>query len=159
MNTEIRVLTASDEEEMYEVINTAAEAYSGLIPEESDTEPYMPMDELRSEVARMTFFGATDDRLLGVIGIQERDDVSLIRHLYVRPTRQRSGIGTRLLERAIRHATAETVLVGTWAAADWAISFYEKNGFENLGADDALLSNYWDIPEYQRSSSVVLHRE
>lgn len=159
MSIEIRELSEEDCERVFEVINAAAGAYEGLIPEESDTDPYMTMEELRIEMAQMRVYGALDGSLLGVIGTQERDDVSLVRHLYVHPAVQQSGIGARLLERALEQVSSGTVLVGTWAAAEWAISFYEKNGFENLGASDELLSTYWDIPDHQRSASVVLRRE
>ncbi len=91
-------LSAEDQGAIFEVINAAAQQYEDVIPPASDTDPYMPMAELETAMARMEFYGATRDRLLGVIGLQERPDVSLIRHLYVRPAVQREGIGTGLLE-------------------------------------------------------------
>lgn len=156
---EIRALSAADRPAIFEVINTAAERYAGAIPEESDTDPYMPMAELSAEMAEMEFYGAGHDPLAGVIGLQERADVSLVRHLYVRPDAQRQGIGTALLEAGIERAESGTVLVGTWAAAEWAVEFYEANGFERLGADRDLLSTYWDVPAHQAAASVVLRHE
>lgn len=156
MGQDITVLSEADKADIYEVINAAAEMYRGEIPPEADTDPYMPMNELEDEMAAMQFYGAVRDRLIGVIGIQERADVSLIRHLYVRPAAQREGVGTRLLERGIERADSDVVLVGTWGGADWAIEFYEQNGFENLGSDTELLSTYWEIPDFQLAASVVL---
>jgi GNAT superfamily N-acetyltransferase len=160
MNFDIRPLEQDDRRQAADVINAAAAAYRGVIPEESDTDPYMPVEELHRESELMTFFGAYDgDTLLGVLAVQERDDVSLIRHLYVRPGVQGSGIGTALLTHGTEAAATETILVGTWRAAEWAIAFYETNGFENLGTDEELLSTYWDIPEHQLSASVVLQAD
>jgi GNAT superfamily N-acetyltransferase len=159
MTREVTALSETDRKAVFEVINAAAEMYEGSIPEESDTTPYMSMGELEAEMERIQFYGDVRDRLAGVIGIQERPSVSLIRHLYVRPEHQRRGIGTGLLEAGIERTDSPTVLVGTWAAAEWAVDFYESNGFENLGADMELLSEYWDVPEYQRAASVVLRYE
>lgn len=159
MSHEIRELSKEDREEIFEVINAAAEMYEGVIPEEHNTAPYMPREELDEEMDEMQFFGAIRDRIIGVIGVQERSDVSLIRHLYVRPSVQHEGIGTDLLETGIERADSETVLVGTWKAADWALDFYDENGFENLGTDVDLLSTYWEIPDNQRGASVVLQYE
>ena len=156
MNLDILVLSEEHRDEIFAVINAAAAKYAGVIPEESDTEPYMPMSEFQQEMAEMQFYGAIGDRLVAVIGIQERSDVTLIRHLYVRPEHQRQGIGTRLLEMGMAVAEADTVLVGTWQAAEWAIRFYEQHGYENLGTDADLLSTYWDIPDHQIAASVVL---
>lgn len=159
MNRELTVLSTADREDIFEVINSAAALYEGVIPEESDTDPYMPMDELKAEMDEMEFYGAVRDRLEGVIGVQDLSDVSLIRHLYVRPDSQREGIGTELLEMGLERADSKTVLVGTWKAAEWAIEFYEQNGFENLGTAIDLLSTYWEIPEHQKEASVVLKYE
>lgn len=159
MSRETRVLSEADKRDVFEVINAAARMYDGVIPEASDTDPYMPTGELEEEMDQMQFYGAICDRLVGVIGVQERSDVSLIRHLYVRPDSQREGVGTDLLETGIGRAASETVLVGTWKAAEWAIEFYEKNGFEFLGTDTDLLSTYWEIPAHQMEASVVLRYE
>jgi GNAT superfamily N-acetyltransferase len=156
MDDAIVTLSADDRDEVLAVINAAAERYRGVIPAESDTDPYMSAAELESALAAMQFYGAVRDRLVGVIGTQERADVSLVRHLYVRPPAQGEGIGTALLERALERADAETVLVGTWKAAEWAVEFYRANGFELLGTDRDLLATYWDVPEHQRDHSVVL---
>lgn len=156
MAREVKPLTDDDRAAILEVVNAAAERYSGVIPTEADTDPYMSMTELVEEMAEVEFLGIRQNRLVGVIGLQERDGVSLIRHLYVRPSHQRRGIGRTLLSSGIDRAAAGTVLVGTWAAADWAIEFYEANGFENLGCASDLLARYWDVPEHQRKESVVL---
>lgn len=159
MNPDFTDLSEADREDISEVINSAAEVYEGIIPEESDTDPYMPMDELAAEMDEMEFYGVVRDRLEGVIGVQERSDVSLIRHLYVRPDSQREGLGTELIETGLERADSGTVLVGTWKAAEWAIEFYEQIGFTNLGTDIDLLSTYWEIPEHQKEASVVLKHE
>jgi GNAT superfamily N-acetyltransferase len=159
MSKELTPLSETDQNAVFEVINAAAEAYEGEIPDESDTTPYMSMDEVETEMGRIQFYGDIRDRLVGVIGIQERQAVSLVRHLYVRPERQRQGVGTALLEGGIERADSQTVLVGTWAAAEWALEFYESNGFENLGTDRELLARHWEIPSHQIAASVVLRYE
>lgn len=152
-------LGLADAESALAVVNDAARAYRGRIPPESDTRPYLAMDELRPAFEKMTFLGAVEDRLVGIVGLQERGDVSLVRHLYVRPDDQRRGVGSALLDAALDRAHAETVLVGTWRAADWAVAFYRHHGFELLGTDEALLSRYWDLPDHQLEASVVLRYE
>lgn len=159
MSHEVRPLSADDTAAIFDIINAAAEKYRGEIPPESDTDPYMPMAELTEEMADMRFYGVGADELAGVIGVQAVDDVTLIRHLYVRPEAQRQGIGSTLLEAGIDRAGASTILVGTWKAATWAIDFYEKHGFENLGSDIDLLERYWEVPDHQREASVVLRYE
>lgn len=159
MTHEVRRLGAGEAPAIHSVINAAAERYRGVIPEAADTTPYMAMAELESELDEMAFYGVERDGLAGVIGVQEKDDVTLIRHLYVRPADQRQGLGTQLLKAAIERAASDTVLVGTWAAADWAVAFYEARGFENLGTDEDRLSTYWDIPAHQLEASVVLRYE
>jgi GNAT superfamily N-acetyltransferase len=150
-------LSAADREGLLDVVNTAAERYAGIVPPESDTDPYMSASEVERAMAGMEFLGAVEEgTTVGVVGVQERADVSLIRHLYVRPEVQRTGVGTTLLEAAIDRADAATVLVGTWRAAEWAIAFYEANGFEYLGHDRDLLTTYWEIPDHQADASVVL---
>lgn len=156
MCTDIAVLSDGDRTDIAGVINAAATRYEGVIPEEADTDPYMPMEELEREMAEIQFYGIRRDRLVGVIGLQERGDASLIRHLYVHPEVQREGIGTKLLETGIKRADSRTVLVGTWKAAEWAVRFYEQYGFENLGTDIDRLRTYWDIPNDQTEASVVL---
>ena len=150
-------LDGDDREAIREVINAAATAYDGVIPPTCYADPYMDAEELADEMAEMDFVGGErSSRLLGVMGFQPVLDVCLIRHLYVRPAHQRTGIGTRLLTHGIDRADGRPLLVGTWAAADWAITFYENHGFENLGTDRQLLSRYWDVTDEHAAASVVL---
>jgi GNAT superfamily N-acetyltransferase len=142
-----------------EIVNAAAEAYRGVIPDDCWHEPYMSARELDAEIAAGVRFWAyeLDAAALGVMGVQPKADVDLIRHAYVRPGSQRSGIGGALL-RHLRGMTGRRVLVGTWAAADWAIDFYCRHGFELVTPQrkDELLRTYWDIPDRQIETSVVL---
>jgi GNAT superfamily N-acetyltransferase len=141
------------------IVNAAAEAYRGVIPADRWTEPYMAADELDGEIeAGVAFWGyEADGELVAIMGIQPVRDVDLIRHAYVAPGRQRAGIGSALLEHLTRGA-ARRMLVGTWAAAGWAIRFYERHGFELVSAarKPALLRAYWTIPDRQVETSVVL---
>jgi GNAT superfamily N-acetyltransferase len=141
------------------IVNAAAEAYRGVIPADRWREPYMDLHELDSEIAEgVTFWGyEADGALIGVMGIQSLHDVDLIRHAYVLPSGQRHGVGRALL-RHLRRLTARRMLVGTWAAADWAIRFYRHNGFELVSPEckSALLRRYWTIPDRQIETSVVL---
>ena len=154
----IRECTESDAERICFVVNEAAEAYRGVIPDDCWHAPYMPLDELRREMAGMTFFGWDDgDGLAGVMGYQPLEGVTLVRHAYVLSTRQGEGIGGRLLD----HLTAMSsgrLLVGTWKAATWAVRFYERHGLRRLGDAESqeLLRRYWDIPQRQRETSLVL---
>jgi GNAT superfamily N-acetyltransferase len=156
----IRNLSASDFDAILEVINDAAQAYKGVIPDDRWKEPYMSAEELAKEIeAGVRFFGwMEDERLLGVAGIQALGDTTLIRHAYVLPGFQRKGIGKRLLKYLIGLAGTDEVLVGTWAGAAWAIRFYEKHGFKLVSSreKDRLLRAYWSIPERQIETSVVL---
>ena len=144
---------------MLAIINDAAVAYRGVIPPDRWHDPYMPEAELREEIAAgVEFWGLdTDDGLIGVMGVQSVRDVDLIRHAYVRSDKQRHGVGAQLIE-YLRRRSARRMLVGTWAAASWAISFYQRHGFELLppGPAAALLRTYWTIPERQIETSVVL---
>ena len=155
----IRRCRAADREAIFQVVNAAAEAYRDVIPADRWHEPYMPMAELEDELAAGVEFCGYEDggELVGVMGIQDVGDVDLIRHAYVRPGLQGRGIGSTLLERLTREAT-RPLLVGTWAAAEWAIRFYERHGFEAVGRERSaeLLRAYWDIPERQIETSVVL---
>lgn len=141
------------------IVNGAAEAYRGVIPADRWREPYMDQAELDGEIAGgVAFWGyEADGALLGVMGIQPVHDVVLIRHAYVVPGSQRRGVGGALLAH-LRRLTAERMLVGTWAAADWAIRFYRRNGFELVSPErgSALLGAYWTIPDRQVETSVVL---
>jgi N-acetylglutamate synthase-like GNAT family acetyltransferase len=155
----IRPCTDQDLEAILEVINDAAQAYQGVIPKDRFKDPYMPPGELRREIEHgVRFWGfERDGRLLGVMGLQEVEAVTLIRHAYVRTADRRRGIGARLL-RHLRSRTSRPLLVGTWAAAEWAVDFYRRHGFEVVSADAtaALLRRYWSIPERQIQTSVVL---
>lgn len=155
----IRRCEESDVQAIFDIINDAARAYKGVIPEDRWHEPYMPMEELIREIEDgVVFWGAErDGRLLGVMGIQDRGDVTLVRHAYVRTEAQQSGIGTMLL-RQLEGMTRNPILIGTWAASLWAISFYRKNGYTLVTGDekDRLLRKYWSIPERQVETSVVL---
>lgn len=154
----IRSCTASDLQEIFEIINDAAQAYKGIIPADRWHEPYMPMDHLQSEIADgVRFRGCDDAGLVGVMGIQDRGDVDLIRHAYVRTACRGKGIGSRLL-RSLEDNSAKPILIGTWAAAAWAIRFYERHGYRVLSREETvrLLKKYWNIPERQVETSVVL---
>ncbi len=159
MNDRIRRCTEADLDALYEIINDAAAAYRGIIPADRWHEPYMGMGELRKEMADgVEFWGLEiDARLAGIMGIQDRGEVTLIRHAYVRTSMRNRGIGTRLLKH-LEPMTSKPVLMGTWAAASWAVAFYEKNGYRRVGPEekDRLLRTYWSIPERQVETSVVL---
>jgi GNAT superfamily N-acetyltransferase len=144
---------------MLEIVNAAAEAYRGVIPEDRWHDPYMPRSELDAEIAAgVAFWGYYGERgLVGVMGIQPVADVELIRHAYVMPSSQGRGIGTALLEH-LRALSSRPMLVGTWAAAEWAICFYRHHGFELVSPAEKtrLLERYWQIPQRQIETSVVL---
>jgi len=156
----IRKLVLTDFDAILGVINDGARAYQGIIPTDRWKDPYMSADELAEELeAGVTFFGwEENDILLGVMGIQPVQDTTLIRHAYVRTQYQRRGIGSKLLEHLLRLVKTSEILVGTWAAATWAVRFYEKYGFTLVSAEekDKLLRRYWTIPERQIETSVVL---
>jgi N-acetylglutamate synthase-like GNAT family acetyltransferase len=155
----IRECKESDFRAISEIINDAAQAYKGVIPEDCWHEPYMSFEELRKELGDgVIFWGLEHDgQLIGVMGIQDQGEVTLIRHAYVWTRAQRLGIGTRLL-RYLESLTEKPILIGTWAAASWAISFYEKNGYILVSEEEKnrLLRKYWSIPERQVETSVVL---
>jgi GNAT superfamily N-acetyltransferase len=153
----IRPCQKQDIERMYFIINEAARAYDGSIPADCYHQPYMPLDELRREIERMTFFGwELETGLVGVMGSEPVKDVTLIRHAYVLPDQQNRGVGSRLLRHIMDRTTTARLLVGTWADARWAIDFYKKHGFQLLPDKDKLLTTYWDIPPRQVETSVVL---
>jgi GNAT superfamily N-acetyltransferase len=157
--TTIRLCRADERDTMLAIINDAAEAYRGVIPADRWHEPYMPIAELASEIAAgVVFWGYEHDgALVGLMGIQPVRDVDLIRHAYVRRGGQRRGVGGALIEH-LRRQTTRRMLVGTWAAADWAIAFYRRHGFELVtpARKTALLKTYWTVPERQIETSVVL---
>lgn len=155
----IRHCQASDVCAICAVINDAASAYKGVIPADRWHEPYMPLEELREEIRRgVAFWGYEEDRrLVGVMGMQRVKDVTLIRHAYVETKMRNHGIGGKLLGHLLEQIEGRT-LVGTWKAADWAIRFYEKHGFQLVGEDEKnrLLAAYWQISKRQIETSVVL---
>ncbi|KAA6456041.1 GNAT family N-acetyltransferase [Acidobacteria bacterium AB60] len=155
----IRVCERQDFDAIWTIINDGASAYRGVIPQDRLHDPYMTADELQHEIrAGVVFWGfAEDDQLLGVMGIQDVQDVTLIRHAYVRTTSQKRGIGAQLLAH-LRALTSRPILIGTWADAEWAIQFYRRHGFEVVSHQEKgrLLRRYWTIPERQIATSVVL---
>jgi GNAT superfamily N-acetyltransferase len=155
----IRICTQDDLIAVCAIINDAAQAYKGVIPVDRWHEPYMPLEELEQEIERgVAFWGyEADGELAGVMGIQDRGEVDLIRHAYVLTRNRRQGIGSDLL-RHLERLTARPILIGTWADALWAIRFYEKHAYRVLGRSEteALLKKYWTIPERQIATSVVL---
>jgi N-acetylglutamate synthase-like GNAT family acetyltransferase len=155
----IRRSAEADVAAMLAIINDAARAYRGVIPADRWHEPYMPADELAREIAAGVVFWVAEEegRVVGVMGIQDKGDVALVRHAYVASTTQRSGVGTRLL-RHVEGLVDKPILIGTWAAASWAIEFYRRNGFTVVPSDDKdrLLRTYWSISARQIETSVVL---
>jgi GNAT superfamily N-acetyltransferase len=155
----IRCCDQDDFEFIWSIINDGAHAYRNVIPPDCWTDPYMPRDELRREIrAGVTFWGHEDDgAMTGVMGLQYVEDLTLIRHAYVRFGSQNQGIGGRLLSH-LRELARGPLLIGTWADAIWAIRFYEKRGFRVVGPEqkERLLRRYWKIPERQVETSVVL---
>jgi GNAT superfamily N-acetyltransferase len=145
------------------IVNAAAEAYRGVIPADRWHEPYMSADELAREIAAgVVFWGHEEDgALVAVMGLQPVRDVDLIRHAYVLPGIQRRGIGGALLGELRRVGSpfgTRRMLVGTWAAANWAIRFYTHHGFAlaSPAQKTVLLKTYWSIPDRQIETSVVL---
>lgn len=156
----IKELLPSDIDSILTVVNEAAQAYKGVIPKDRWKDPYMSPEELREEITSgVRFYGWKEDNaLLGVMGIQHPKDTTLIRHSYVLTQHQRRGIGGRLLDHLKTLAKTPEILVGTWETATWAIRFYEKYGFQlvPLREKNMLLRRYWNIPERQIETSVVL---
>jgi N-acetylglutamate synthase-like GNAT family acetyltransferase len=144
---------------IWAIINDAALVYKGIIPADLWTEPYMSREELQHEIDEGVVFWGYEDAgtLVGVMGLQKVQDVTLIRHAYVLPSHQKRGIGAHLLSR-LRELTKGAVLIGTWADAVWAIHFYERYGFQLVDSEgkDRLLKQYWTVSERQRETSVVL---
>jgi GNAT superfamily N-acetyltransferase len=155
----IRRCDERDLELIWAIINDGAQAYRGVIPKDRWTEPYMSREKLQHETDEgVVFWGYADaGTLAGVMGLQQVQDVTLIRHAYVRTTSQKQGIGAHLLSH-LRGLTHGPVLIGTWADAVWAIRFYERNGFRIVPSPvkDQLLRRYWNIPDRQVETSVVL---
>jgi GNAT superfamily N-acetyltransferase len=157
--SEIRPCRDHERAVMLAIVNSAAGVYRGVIPEDRWHEPYMGADELDREIADgVVFWGyEADGAVLGVMGIQAVGDVDLIRHAYVLPGSQGQGVGGALLAH-LRGLSDRRMLVGTWAAAEWAIRFYRRHGFEQVTPEqkNELLRTYWSIPDRQIETSVVL---
>jgi N-acetylglutamate synthase-like GNAT family acetyltransferase len=155
----IRRSVGEDFAQILAIINDGAQAYRGVIPADRWHDPYMPAFELEKQIREGVEFSVAEDegRMLGVMGIQDRGDVALVRHAYVSTQWQRGGVGTKLLKH-VQGLTSKPILIGTWADASWAIGFYERNGFEVLTKPDIerLLRRYWSIPDRQVETSVVL---
>lgn len=155
----IRQCNDRDFEMIYAIINEAAQVYKGVIPADRWKEPYMSKEELKHEIAAgVVFWGFEENnRLIGVMGIQNVLDVTLIRHAYVRLKKQQRGIGTKLLSELCKKSD-RPIMIGTWADATWAIRFYEKHGFKRVSEEEKsrLLEKYWSIPPRQVVTSVVL---
>lgn len=153
-------LDPNDFDSILDIVNDAAEAYRGMIPEDQWREPYMSTKELKEEIeSGIDFYGWLENGVLvGVMGIQQVDEVTLIRHAYVLAKQQRRGIGDKLLKYLISMAQTPEIFVGTWEAAYWAIRFYEKHGFKLTSREETnkLLRKYWNISERQIETSVVL---
>ena len=158
-NVALRDIVPDDFDHILHIINCAAEAYRGVIPPDRWREPYMNAEALASEMDDGVMFSGVviDGRLVGVMGVQDRGVVNLIRHAYVVPDQQGTGIGSRLIKH-LCDRDDKPILIGTWQAADWAIGFYERHGFRRLAHDDAtaLLRTFWNVPERQIDTSVVL---
>jgi len=159
LNNEIRQCSPDDFDVIYEIINDAAAAYKGIIPADRWHEPYMSKEELKGQMEDGVFFWAYTDgnSISGVMGIQLKTDVTLIRHAYVRTAARNKGIGKKLLQHLCAFSESP-VLIGTWADATWAVEFYRKNGFHLVSREEKekLLRKYWSIPERQIETSVVL---
>jgi len=155
----IRKCTEPDVEAIYGIINDAAEAYRGIIPADRWHKPYMSREQLEQEInAGVEFWGFEEDGILiGVMGIQDKGDVTLIRHAYVKSRMRNRGVGSRLL-RFLESTTRKPILIGTWADATWAVAFYQKRDYRMVSTEEKnrLLRKYWDIPERQVETSVVL---
>jgi GNAT superfamily N-acetyltransferase len=155
----IRRCDDRDFEQIWTIVNDGAQAYKGIIPADRWADPYMSQEKLQHEIEDgVTFWSYEDNgQLAGVMGIQHVQDVTLIRHAYVRTTSQKQGIGAQLLSH-LRELTDRPVLIGTWSDAVWAIRFYERYGFQKVGIEEKtqLLQKYWSVPARQIETSIVL---
>lgn len=176
MGAGITPLSDDDAEAIARVVNEAAKTYAGTIPDDCYSEPYLSVADLRAELETAEFYGSvvesTDspgsppsadspesaDALAGIVGFEDREDASFVHRLYVRPDFRNEGIGSRLLDFALGQLSTP-VLVGTWRDAHWAIRFYQKHGFDDLGNDRELLRTHWDHSERRIEESVVLRYE
>lgn len=158
----IRLSTIGDFEKNHEIINDSALAYKGVIPEDRWCEPYMPKNELREEIDSGVVFYCyeEEDDILGVMGFQDKGDVNLIRHAYIRTNRRKSGIGSLLLKYLVDKSD-KPILIGAWKDAVWAVNFYIKNGFyvvQDKNHRKELFLKYWNVSERQMEESVVLKK-
>lgn len=155
----IRNSTENDFNDIYKVINDAAIAYKGIIPSDRWQDPYMTREELQKQIEEGVRFSCyiDDNKIVGVMGIQDKMDVNLIRHAYVMTSDRKKGIGTILLNELLKNSN-KPILIGTWKAAYWAISFYERQGFFVVSEEEKnmLLKKYWSIPDRQVETSIVL---
>ena len=155
----IRLCTPDGQADILRIVNDGAQAYKGVIPADCWHEPYMSSEELHREIGAGVAFSCfmEADRVLGVMGIQDVKDVTLIRHAYVAETAQHRGIGTALLNH-LRRQTHRPLLIGAWADAVWAIRFYQKHGFFIVDGEvkERLLRTYWTVPDRQIETSVML---
>ena len=154
--------TKSDASKILHIINDASLRYKGIIPDNCWQEPYMSEKELIDEFNDgVRMYGYHDNnKLIGVIGIQEVKDVILIRHAYTLISYQNKGTGSAMLEYLLKKNQNSRLLVGTWKNAEWAIRFYKKFGFIIHAKEQStlLLKKYWKIPSKQIKNSVVLER-
>jgi len=156
----IRECQPNDTNRIYFIINEAAKAFQGIIPADCYHQPYMPMYELQQEMKRITFYGQeANGELIGVMGFEMVKGVTLIRHAYVLPQWQKQGTGSKLFNHIKGLVTTPRLLLGTWADNHGAIDFYKKHGFNLLPDKDKLLKTYWDIPQRQIETSVVMEIE
>jgi N-acetylglutamate synthase-like GNAT family acetyltransferase len=155
----IRPCTDQDFNTILEIINDGAQAYKGIVPADRWQDPYMSARHLREELEDgINFWGWEENgKLTGVMGMQDKGDVMLIRHAYVRTVLRNRGIGSQLLH-YLESITGKLILIGTWATADWAVAFYEKHNYRLVSPEEKnrLLTKYWNIPERQIETSVVL---
>ncbi len=155
----IRPATESDFDDILQIINDAATAYKGIIPSDRWHEPYMSKHELEIQIKEgVSFICYEDDgQVTGVMGFQDKIDVNLVRHAYVKTVERNKGIGSILIRELVKESN-KPLLIGTWKAASWAIKFYQNHGFVLASEDDKnrLLKKYWNIPERQIETSVVL---
>ncbi|MGL4369930.1 MAG: GNAT family N-acetyltransferase [Spirochaetota bacterium] len=155
----IRLSVPADFNVIHEIINDAAAAYKGIIPADRWHEPYMPKEELMEQIHDGVAFYCcvSGDSTVGVMGMQDKGNVNLIRHAYVRTSERNKGIGGILLEH-LKSVSEKPILIGTWASASWAVRFYQKHGFTRVSDEEKnlLLKKYWNIPQRQIETSVVL---
>jgi N-acetylglutamate synthase-like GNAT family acetyltransferase len=154
----IRKSSTNDFKSIYDVINEAAQSYKGVIPDEYWKEPYMSKDELKNEIEEGVEFWVYEDKgkIYGVMGIQRKYDITLIRHAYVCPAKQNRGIGGKLLKH-LQDLTTRPILIATWSGATHAIRFYKKYGFKIVSREEGvrLQRKFWSTPELKINSSVV----